>query len=81
MGRGTRHGSFHNLDNASALIPGARQAATNHSVLFLNSEPLQLAVPPLRTSPCHYDLPVGLMAETLVQVALKAISSPIRQWP
>ena len=68
-----RHGSFHNLDNSSALIPGARQAALNHSVLFVDSSRPMLTVPPLRTSPCHYDLPLGVMAEALVQVALNAL--------
>eukprot|EP00966_Prymnesium_polylepis_P090391 2093352-Prymnesium_polylepis.2 len=76
MGRSTRHGSFHTLDNASALIPGARQAALNHSgVLFVDTSHVQMSVPPLRTSPCHYDLPLGLMAETLVQIVLNALAA------
>lgn len=73
MGRGTRHGSFHNLDNASALIPGARQAALNNSVLFVDTHHPQTTAPPLRTSPCHYDLPLGVVAEALVQIALSGL--------
>ena len=75
MGSGTRHGSFRNLDNASALIPLARQAALNNSVLFVDTSYTQMSVPPLRTSPCHYDLPLGVMAETLVQITLNALSA------
>ena len=74
MGRGTRHGSFHNLDNSSALIPLARQAAVNRSVLYVDTSRAQTTVPPLRTSPCHYDLPIGIVAEILVQVTLNALS-------
>ena len=59
MGRGTRHGTFRNLDNASALIPGAREAARNHSVLYVDTSPMQMSAPPLRTSPCH--CPVGVL--------------------
>jgi len=73
MGRGTRHGTFRNLDNASALIPGAREAARNHSVLYVDTSPMQMSAPPLRTSPCHYDLPLGVVAESLVQVTLNGL--------
>lgn len=73
QGRGTRHGSFHNLENASSLIPRARQAALNHSVLFVDTSAPQTSVPPLRSSPCMYDLPIGLVAEAVVQIALSTL--------
>jgi hypothetical protein len=73
MGRGTRHGTFRNMDNASALIPGARQAATNHSVLFVDTSAAQMSVPPSRSSPCMYDLPRGAVADSLVQITLNAL--------
>ena len=75
MGRGTRHGTFHNLDNASALIPYARTAAANHSVLFVDTSHSQMSVPSIRTSPCHYDLPLGIMSEALVQITLNGLRS------
>ena len=73
MGSGTRHGTFRNMDNASSLIPYARVAAYNHSVLYLDTSGPQMSVPPLRNSPCMYDLPIGRMAESLVQIALRAV--------
>jgi hypothetical protein len=51
----------------------ARVAAANHSVLFLDMAPPMLSAPPLRSSPCHYDLPVGRVAEALVQIALHGL--------
>jgi hypothetical protein len=74
MGKDTRNNHFKNMPNASALIPYARRAAANRSVLFLDTAPVLSRVPPLRTSPCHYDLPLGLMAETLIQITLSALS-------
>jgi hypothetical protein len=75
MGKETRHNHFHNMANASSLIPYARQAATNHSVLYIDTSKVQMEVPPLRSSPCHYDLPIGRMVEVLVQVVLSALAS------
>ena len=75
MGRNTRSGSFKNLDNASSLAPYARAAVLNHSALFLDTRPAQMTVPPLRTSPCHNDLPLGATAEVLVQTALNALAA------
>ena len=75
MGRGTRHGTFRNLDNASALIPNARRSAASHSVVYVDSSPILASVPPLRTSPCYYDLPIGVMAEALVGTALQGLAS------
>ena len=73
MGRATRHNTYHNMDNASALIPFARRAAANHSVLFVDTQPAQLSLPPLRSSPCHYDLPVGIVSELNVQLILNSL--------
>jgi len=75
MGKGTHHNTFKKLDNSSALAPFARQAALNNSgVLFIDTRKVQMSVPPLRTSPCHYDLPLGSAAETLIQIVLNALS-------
>eukprot|EP00966_Prymnesium_polylepis_P099384 2301743-Prymnesium_polylepis.1 len=73
MGSRTRHNIFHSLDNASALRPHARAAAENQSVLFLDTLPSKLAFRPTRLTPCHYDLPLGPMAEALVQIALNGL--------
>ena len=73
MGHSTRHNHFHNMDNASALIPFARRAAANRSVLYVDPSPLQMSVPPLRSSPCHYDLPLGITVEALVQVTISGL--------
>ena len=78
MGMGTKHGSYRKLANASALIPHARQASANNSVLYLDTSFSQMSVPPLRTSPCVYDLPVGIMAEALVQMTLNGLSAAAR---
>lgn len=78
MGKETRHNHFHNMPNASSLIPYARQAATNRSVLYIDTNGVQLTVPPLRSSPCHYDLPIGVMSEALVQITLGALASSVR---
>mmetsp|Transcript_74708 Transcript_74708/g.124630 ORF Transcript_74708/g.124630 Transcript_74708/m.124630 type:complete len:382 (+) Transcript_74708:380-1525(+) len=73
MGTGTRHGTYRKLPNASALIPHARAAVSAHGALFFDTSTPQLTVPPLRNSPCHYDLPIGVMAEQLVQIVINAI--------
>ena len=61
------------MDNASALIPHARVAAANHSVLYVDVQPAQLSAPPLRSSPCHYDLPLGIVSELNVQLVLNSL--------
>ena len=73
MGRRTRHNIFHAFENATALRPLARAAAENESVLFLDSLPSKANFAPTRLAPCHYDLPVGPMAEALVQIALNGV--------
>lgn len=73
MGRRTRHNIFKQLDNASALAPVARAAAANQSVLFLDTRPSKTAFVPTRVTPCHYDLPLGPMADALVQIALNSL--------
>ena len=75
MGHDTRHNTFHSMPNASALIPYARIAAANRSVLYVDTSGPQMSVPPLRSSPCHYDLPIGRTAEALVQIALRGVMS------
>lgn len=57
------------------LIPHARAAAANHSVLYVDTSGPQMSVPPLRSSPCHYDLPIGKVAEALVQIVLGGLRS------
>ena len=74
MGRATRHNTFKSMENATDLTPYAREAAANHSVLFVDTTRPVQTVPPLRSSPCLYDLPVGRMAEALVQIALKGMA-------
>jgi len=77
MGEGAhKGGTFRNLPNASALIPRARSEALSRGVLFLDTSYSQLSVPALRTSPCHYDLPIGVMSEALVQIVLNAVFRP-----
>ena len=78
MGHGTRHNTFKNMENASALIPNARAAAANESVLYVDTSGPQMSVPPLRNSPCHYDLPIGRIAESLVQIALHGLAAAVR---
>ena len=73
MGRRTRHNIFKQVDNASALAPVARAAAANQSVLFLDTRPSKTAFVPTRVTPCHYDLPLGPMADALVQIALNSL--------
>lgn len=73
MGRSTRHNVFRNMENATALAPLARVAAENQSVLFLDTRASKLSFTPTRLTPCHYDLPLGPMAEALVQVALNGL--------
>ena len=75
MGHSTRHNTFHNMDNASSLIPFARQAAANHSVLYVDTSGPQMSVPPMPSSPCHYDLPIGRTVEALVQIALRGFAA------
>lgn len=75
MGSHTRHNTYKSMANASTLIPYARAAATNHSVLYVDSSGPMLTVPPLRSSPCMYDLPIGRMAEALVQVVLRGVAA------
>ena len=53
MGHDTRHNTFHSMPNASSLIPYARIAAANRSVLYVDTSGPQMSVPPLRSSPCH----------------------------
>ena len=79
MGQKTRHNTFHSMPNASALIPHARTAAANHSVLYLDTSGPQMSVPELRNSPCHYDLPIGRTAEALVQIALRGVAATAKR--
>lgn len=75
MGKGSHHNIFHNMPNATALRPEARDAAENQSVLFLDTLPSKAAFTPTRRTPCHYDLPFGAMSEAYVQMVLNALNS------
>ena len=77
MGMGTKHGTYRKLANASALIPHARREARRAGALFLDTSGPQLhpSRPALPNSPCHYDLPIGVVAEALVQIALNGVLS------
>ena len=44
----------------------------------VDTSSVMLTVPPLRSSPCHYDLPIGIMAEALVLITLSALASSTR---
>ena len=81
MGKDTRHNHFHSMANASALVPYARVAARNNSVLFVDTSGVQGRAPPLRSSPCHYDLPIGMVTEALVQVTLNALAAAAANGP
>ena len=73
MSKTSRHNIFHQVENASALRPHAREAAANQSVLYIDTLPSKIAFTPTRLTPCHYDLPLGPMSEALVQIALNGV--------
>ncbi|KAL1522364.1 hypothetical protein AB1Y20_017356 [Prymnesium parvum] len=79
MGRTTRHNTFHNVENASALAPYALEAAQNQSVLFVDTLPSKIAFVPTSTTPCKYDLPLGPMSEALVQIVLNGLASVLER--